>query len=72
MSISAISSATTTPVSQTAPARDGDSPAVEAAESRATKLAEKRNGGYAPKAAHAVTKSAYAAIGKGANIDKTA
>jgi hypothetical protein len=30
-------------------ASDGDSPAVEAAESRATKLAEKANNGFAPK-----------------------
>jgi hypothetical protein len=33
---------------KTAP--DGDSPAVEAAESRATKLAEKMNNGFAPRA----------------------
>ena len=31
-------------------ASDGDSPAVEAAESQATKLAEKANHGFAPKA----------------------
>jgi hypothetical protein len=31
-------------------ASDGDSAAVEAAESRATKLAEKANNGFAPKA----------------------
>ena len=50
MSISSISSATTTPVStKTAP--DGDSPAVEAAESKKTKAAEQANGGSAPKTA---------------------
>jgi hypothetical protein len=72
MSTSAISSATTNPVTLTQTAPDGDSAAVEAAESRATKLAEKQNGGFAPKATDAATKSANAAIGKGTNIDKTA
>ncbi|MGA2026018.1 MAG: hypothetical protein ABSH17_02985 [Syntrophobacteraceae bacterium] len=52
MSISSISSVTTTPVS-TQPASDGDSPAVEAAESNATKAAEQANGGSAPKTAPA-------------------
>ncbi len=52
MSISAIGSVTTTPVS-TKSAPDGDSPAVEAAESNATRIAEKANGGSAPKAAPA-------------------
>jgi hypothetical protein len=72
MSISAISSATTIPVSQNLTAPDGDSPAVEAAETRATKLAETQNAGFAPKATHAATKHANAAIGKGTKIDKIA
>jgi hypothetical protein len=72
MSISAVSSGATNPVSLTKIAPDGDSPAVEAAESRATKIAEKQNGGFAPKATAATTASANAAIGKGTNIDKTA
>ena len=52
MSISPISSVTTTPV-PAKPASDGDSAAVEAAESNATKSAELANGGSAPKAAPA-------------------
>ncbi|MGC9965854.1 MAG: hypothetical protein ABSE08_10650 [Syntrophobacteraceae bacterium] len=72
MAISAISSATTAPASLPKTAPDGDSAAVEAAESRATKLAEKQHGGSAPKVTHAATKSANAAIGKGTTIDKTA
>lgn len=72
MSISAIGSATTNPVLKAPRARDGDSAALEAAESGATKLAEKRNGGFAAKASDAATKSANAAEGKGTNIDKTA
>jgi len=71
MSISAIGSATTTPVSHK-PAADGDSAAVEAAETRAQKLAEKRNGGIAPKTTDATTKNFNALMGKGTNIDKTA
>jgi hypothetical protein len=51
MSIAAVSSATTNPVSLTKTASDGDSPAVEAAESKKTKAAELANGGTAPKAA---------------------
>jgi hypothetical protein len=51
MSISAIGSATSVPVNPIAP--DGDSAAVEAKESNATKLAEQQNGGVAPKAAPA-------------------
>ena len=70
MSVSSISSATTTPATQ-ATAPDGDSPAVEAAENRAAKLAEKQNGGFAPKATDAAVKSANAAVGKGTNIDET-
>lgn len=38
------------------PASDGDSPAMEAAESRTTKLAEKMNNGFAPKASVVPTK----------------
>ena len=72
MDISAVSSATTDPVSLKQTAPDGDSAAVEAAESRATKLAEKQNAGFAPKETDAATKSANAAVGKGTNIDKTA
>ena len=51
MSISAIGSATSVPVNNIA--SDGDSAAVEAKESKATKLAEQQNGGVAPKAAPA-------------------
>ena len=51
MGISAIGSATSVPVSKLA--SDGDSAAVEARESRTTKLAEQQNGGIAPKAASA-------------------
>lgn len=51
MSTSAISSVTIVPVNRTA--SDGDSAAVEAQESKATKLAEQQNGGVAPKAAPA-------------------
>ena len=51
MSISGIGSATG--VSLNSIASDGDSAAVEAAESRAAKLAEQQNGGIAPKAAPA-------------------
>jgi hypothetical protein len=57
MSVSAIGSAhapTTAPIPappQATRAPDGDSPAVEAAESAASKQAEKANGGIAPKAA---------------------
>jgi hypothetical protein len=51
MTISAISSATSVPVSTIAP--DGDSAAAEAKESTAAKLAEQQNGGVAPKAAPA-------------------
>jgi DNA-binding NarL/FixJ family response regulator len=57
MSVTGVSSATsssayqaTTSASQK-PASDGDSPAVEAAESKKTKAAEQANGGTAPKAA---------------------
>lgn len=40
---------------QTSPlAPDGDTPAQEAAETAATKQAEKRNGGYAPHSSGAV------------------
>ncbi|MGA7493263.1 MAG: hypothetical protein WB930_08545 [Syntrophobacteraceae bacterium] len=53
MSISAIGSATSVPVNNIA--SDGDSAAVEAKESTATKLAEQQNGGVAPKAAQAST-----------------
>ncbi len=75
MSISAISSATTTPTTSMKTAPDGDSQAVEAAETRAAKLAEKQNGGFAPKKAaetEAATKRDNAAMGKGTNVDKTA
>jgi hypothetical protein len=72
MNISGINSGSTDPITLKQTAPDGDSAAVEAAESRATKLAEKQNGGYAPKATDAATKSANAAVGKGTNIDKTA
>ncbi len=51
MSVSAIGSATSVPVNSIAP--DGDSAAVEAKESTATKLAEQQHGGVAPKAAPA-------------------
>jgi hypothetical protein len=71
-SISAISSATTDPVTLKQPAPDGDSAAVEEAESRATKLAERQSGGSAPKATDPVTKNANAAMGKGTHIDTTA
>ena len=53
MSISAIGSATSVPANNIA--SDGDSAAVEAKESKATKLAEQQNGGVAPKAAPAST-----------------
>lgn len=56
MSISAISNhvaATIAPAQRAAP--DGDSPAVEAAETAATKQAEKQNGGFEPKAQQAVS-----------------
>ena len=76
MSISAISSATTAPTTSMKTAPDGDSQAVEAAETRAAKLAEKQNGGFAPKKAAAETEAATkrdnAAMGKGTNVDKTA
>ena len=49
MSVSSIGSVTTTSAS-TKPAPDGDSPAVEAAESKKTK-AGRANGGIAPKKA---------------------
>ncbi len=49
MSISGIRSTTSVPVQTTAP--DGDSAAVEAKESRATKLAEQQGGGAAPQKA---------------------
>ncbi len=71
MSLSPISSGTTIPV-LTPPDSDGDSPAVEAAETRASQLAEQQNGGFAPKATDAATKTFNAAIGKGTNIDTTA
>ena len=70
MSVSAIGSTTSMPTTQVAP--DGDSPAVEAAESRAAKLAEKQNGGFAPKATEAAAKAMNTAVGKGTNIDTTA
>jgi hypothetical protein len=49
MSISGIRSTTSVPVQTTA--SDGDSAAVEAKESRATKLAEQQSGGAAPQKA---------------------
>lgn len=67
MTITGLGSTTGAHLQKTAP--DGDSPAVEAAESRATKLAEKFNGGFAPKATDAATKAFNAAMGKGTNID---
>ena len=42
----------------TGPASDGDTVAQEAAESTATKQAEKSNGGYAPNSAGLVNKTA--------------
>ena len=72
MSISGVGSSTSVPVPQTQMAADGDSPAVEAAESRATKLAEKMNGGFVPKATDATTKAVNTAMGKGTNIDAIA
>ena len=72
MNISAVESGMTDPITLKQTDRDGDSAAVEAAESRATKVAEKQNGGFAPKATEASAKSANAAIGKGTNIDTTA
>ena len=42
---------------QAKPAADGDSPAVEAAESAATKRAETQGGGFAPKATESVTQN---------------
>jgi hypothetical protein len=71
-SISAIDSGMTDPITLKQTAPDGDSAAVEAAEPRATKLAERQNGEFAPKATDAATKNAYAAVGKGTNIDTTA
>jgi hypothetical protein len=59
MSISPINSsqaaATAKAVSGAGTASDGDSKAVEAAESSTTKLAEKLNGGFAPKSAQPVS-----------------
>jgi len=53
MSIAAVSSAQLSVVSNLTAGRasDGDSKAVEAAESPKTKQAEKNNGGFAPKSA---------------------
>ncbi len=70
MSVSGIGSALSAPATQVA--ADGDSPAVEAAESRATKLAEKKNGGFAPKKTDATTRAINMAMGKGTNIDTIA
>jgi hypothetical protein len=67
MSITGLGSTTGACLQKTAP--DGDSPAVEAAESRATKLAEKLNGGFTPEATDATAKAFNAAMGKGTNID---
>lgn len=69
MSVSGIGSTTSATTTKVAP--DGDSPAVEAAESRAAKLAEKQNGGFAPKATDATAKAMNAAVGKGTNVDTT-
>lgn len=52
MSISAISSTAAAALPQAKTAPDGDSPAVEQAESSATQTAEQLNGGFAPKAAN--------------------
>jgi hypothetical protein len=51
MTISAISSATPIARPPVTPAADGDTPAQEARETTATKLAERLNGGFAPRAA---------------------
>ncbi len=77
MAVSGIGSATPaasyTPPPVKTTAVDGDSPAVESMETRAAKLAEKLNGGYAPKAKiEAATGQFNAVEGKGLNIDKTA
>jgi len=52
MSISAISTTATAALPQAKTAPDGDSAAVEQAESSATQNAEQLNGGFAPKAAN--------------------
>lgn len=71
MHISSVgSTGTNAALMKTAP--DGDSAAVEAAESRATKMAEKTNGGFAPKTTDAATKAFNAANGKGTNVDEVA
>jgi hypothetical protein len=57
----------TTPKAAAAP--DGDSTALEAAESSKTKLAEVANGGFAPKSTSPVTSPAAAANG---GVNKTA
>jgi len=54
MSVPPVSPAATPVSAQSKVAADGDSPAVEAAESAAVKVAEKQNGGFAPKAAEPV------------------
>jgi hypothetical protein len=68
MSISGID-ATTAVAPQRQIAPDGDSAAAEARESRATKLAEKQNGGIEPKATNDAAKLFNAIMGIGANID---
>lgn len=68
MSISGID-ATTAVAPQRQIAPDGDSAAVEARESRATKLAEKQNGGFEPKATDDAAKSFNAVLGIGVNVD---
>jgi hypothetical protein len=70
MNISGIGSSTASPMQKTA--ADGDSPAVEAAESQATKVAEQQHGGSAPKTTDTMTKDYNASIGKGTGVDTTA
>jgi hypothetical protein len=66
--ISGISSATSTYVNKTA--SDGDSAAIEAKESAATKLSEKLNGGQSQSTSANQSSNANPAVGK--NVDTTA
>jgi hypothetical protein len=70
MSITAISSTHPTVLTTPAKAADGDSADVEAAESAATKRAEKANGGIAPKAIPPVAEATAAPSAETGGVDK--